>query len=83
VHLDAHCPKPFGNASEVNVAPSNQLDLVEAERPMGEHDRIAQPWLSAKAAKVKPSPQPSDDESHASGEERKRGASGPRHSSEV
>jgi len=38
------------------VAPSSQLDLVEAERPMGENDRIAQPWLAAKAAKVKPSP---------------------------
>jgi hypothetical protein len=65
------------------VAPSSQLDLVEAERSMGKHDRIAQPWLAAKAAKAKPSPQPSDDESHASGEERERGVIGPRHSSEV
>ncbi len=83
MHLDAHRPKPFGNASEVNVAPSSELDLVEAKSPMGEHNWIAQPWLAAKAAKAKPSPQPSDDESHASREERERGASGPRHSREV
>lgn len=64
MYFNAHRSQPFGDAAEVDVLPSRQPDLIEAQHAMGEHDRVAQPRLAAQPPpQPKPLPQPSTEES--------------------
>ena len=64
MYLNPHRSQTFGDAAEVDVLPSAQPDLIEAQHTMGEHDRVAQPRLVAQGPPPpKPFPQPSTEES--------------------
>src|SRR6266852_8483773 len=39
MYLNSHRSQSFGDAAEVDVLPSRQPDLIEAQHAMGEHDR--------------------------------------------